>query len=385
MKTTERVARSILTILVAIHAMPAVPVLILALLLVTLGETIRTRLFASAVVLFVAVPVVLWASVRWRKRIGLVIVGVLAGAIFALLCVCYGLSPNGSALPGSRVGSHYGGAVSYKRASVANLVPEVDQVKLGTYVAAALDPFIDHDQAARIRGLILDIYREMGESEEFECLGSVMNYVYRDMFLNSRPTGHFYEYLPASGQAERLPVVLFLHGSMGNFKAYLWVWKRFADRYGFAIVAPSFGMGNWDREGGAEAIERVRQYCSSHPRMNDAEIYLVGLSNGAKGVSRAASRTPQAYKALIFISPVMEPEVLLSDRFLAGWQGRRILVLHGAADRRIPAAHVAGTVRSLSKRRIDVDARYYPNEDHFLLFSSWPRLSDDMSTWIKQE
>jgi pimeloyl-ACP methyl ester carboxylesterase len=385
MKVVPRVGRFILDVLAPTDLIVAAPILALSSLLIVRGETAQARLFGSAAVLSVAIPLVSWASVRLRRKIGFVVVGILGAAALGLLCVCYGLTPDGSSLPGSRVRSHYRGSVSYRRASVANLVPEVDQLKLGTYVFPLLDPFIDRKQAKRIRSLFLDTYHEMDESPEFECLGSVMNYVYRDLLLNSRPSGHFYEYLPQTAQGEKLPVILFLHGSLGNFKGYLWLWKRFADRYGVAVVAPSFGMGDWQRKGGEEVIQEARQYCCDHPRMNGAEIYLVGLSNGGKGISRAAGRTPQAYKGLVFISPIMEDKLLLDDPFLAGWQGRRILILHGAVDRRIPAVYIRGTAQALQKRGIVVYAKYYENEDHFLVFSSWDEISKDMFGWMNQD
>jgi hypothetical protein len=49
-----------------------------------------------------------------------------------LLAVCYCRTPTGRALPGAGADSVFTGGVSYQRASLANLVPEIVQLKLGT-------------------------------------------------------------------------------------------------------------------------------------------------------------------------------------------------------------------------------------------------------------
>jgi pimeloyl-ACP methyl ester carboxylesterase len=223
----------------------------------------------------------------------------------------------------------------------------------------------------------------MRRSEDFVRLGSVLNCAYRDMFLGSRPAGHLYEYVPPAGKdAGPLPVILFLHGSLGNFKGYLWVWKRLADRHGYAVVAPTFGAGNWYLDGGAQAVERARSYCARHPRMDAGRIFLAGLSNGGTGTSRAAAANPEGYAGLVFISPVMEPEVLSSEAFAAGWKGRRVLVLSGSEDRRIPIGYVRDAVKGMAERGAAVTSRLYPGEDHFLLFSRPEEVMRDIAAWL---
>jgi predicted esterase len=178
-------------------------------------------------------------------------------------------------------------------------------------------------------------------------------------------------------------VILFLHGSLGNFKGYLWLWKRFADEHGYAVVAPSFGVGNWSLAGGLEAIEGARQHCIDHPRMDGKRIILAGLSNGGMGVSRAASTTPAAYAGLVFISPVIERDAIGTKRFLNGWNGRRVLVLHGSIDRRIPLQYVEKAVALLEEHGVNVESKFYADEDHFLLFSAWNQVSSDIAAWIE--
>ena len=171
---------------------------------------------------------------------------VFGGLALLLLGIDYALTPDGRPLPGSGVQSCFGGATVYRRASMANLVPEMDQLILATYVVPAMDRLMDEPNTLELRGQVRAVYGEMRHCPEFECLGSVLGLTYLDLFLGDRPVGHYYEYLPAVAAQGRVPVVIFLHGSLGNFRGYLWVWKRIADEYGVAVVAPSFGTGNWD-------------------------------------------------------------------------------------------------------------------------------------------
>jgi len=331
-------SRSLLGIAVFFYIVLAMPAVTLAVLLVTGGETTHGRIFGLACILAFPAPVLLWFSsfLKKRRRWHITAACLLVLAVI-LAVICYCMTPDGNGVAGSGVKSVFVGKTSYRRASIANLVPEIDQLKLGTYVFPRIDPFIDAKQGVRIRNLFLNVYRDMRQSDDFVQLGSVLGYVYRDMFLNSRPTGHLYQYVPpAEKDGSRLPVILFLHGSLGNFRGYLWVWKRFADKHGYAIVAPTFGAGNWFLDGGIEAVEQARQYCLNHPRMDGKRIILAGLSNGGTGVSRVAAQNPTAYQGLIFMSPVMESEIVSGEAFIKGWKGRRVFVLSGSEDRRIP-------------------------------------------------
>lgn len=376
--------RFLLNVATGVYIIIGLPAIALALLLVVRGETMSGRIFGVAAIVFFPVPVLLWFATFLKRRRSLLLTTIcLLASAMLLFAACYYMTPDGRAQTGASADSIFKGEISYKKASIANLVPEIDQLKLGTYVFPRIDPYIDAARAVRIRRLFLNIYRDMQQSDEFSRLGSVMNYVYRDIFLGSRPTGHFYQYIPKlDGNNGKLPVILFLHGSLGNFKGYLWMWKKFADEHGFAIVAPSFGLGNWYLDGGVEAIEKARQYCFSHPRMDSKRIYLAGLSNGGTGVTRAAAANGGAYAGFIFISPVIEDDIILMEQFLNVCKSRRVLVLHGEEDERIPAKYVKQSVTILKKQGVNVESRFYPEEDHFLLFSKADQIRGDIAAWL---
>lgn len=377
--------RLLLSVLLCLYIILCLPIAVLAMMLIVQGETVQGRMFGWVAVLLMVVPVLIWLTSYAKRRRQLVVVSLCLVATGAILIgVCYYMTPDGRALPGACAESLFAGDTAYSRASIANLVPEIDQLKLGAYVFGKIDPYMDSARAVRVRRLFLAVYRDMQSSDEFTRLGSVLNYAYLDLFLGGRPAGHFYQYIPKTkGNDERLPVILFLHGSLGNFKGYLWVWKRFADENGYAIVAPTYGAGNWYERGGTAAIENARRSCLAHPRMDGNRIYLAGLSNGGTGVTRAAAANGEAYAGFIFISPVIEPEIISSEQFVAGCKGRRILVIHGSADERIPVKYIEQPVSLMTGRGLDVKASYFPDEDHFLLFSKPDQVRANVAAWLK--
>ena len=350
-------AKSILSIATCVYITAGLPAIALALLLVIHGETEQGRIFGLASILLFPAPVILWlTSYRNIPRLPRKASICLLVPALLLFAACYAITPDGQSLPGAGADSVFTDNLSYQRASLANLVPEIDQLKLGTYIFPRMDPYIDAARADRIRRLFMNVYRDMQQSEEFHRLGSAMNYVYRDMFLGSRPGYHYYQYIPMTRPpGDKLPVILFLHGSLGNFKGYLWVWKKFADEHGYAIVAPSFGQGNWYLPGGLDTIEQARRHCLAHPRLDGKRIYLAGLSNGGTGLTRAIAANGADYAGFIFISPVIENDIIMTPQFLAGCSGRRILVIHGRDDERIPAIRVEESVALMKKQDVHVN------------------------------
>jgi predicted esterase len=341
------------------------------------AETWRGRLFAVAALALLALPPLALRAWLERRR-ARVVPAAAAGVLFvALLLALYLASPPGRPLPGSPLRSEFLADARYRRLAIAALLPEIDQVKLGTYVAPVFDPFIDRAEARRIRDMTMRHYRALEADPQFAALGTVMPDAYDD-----RDAAHLFAYAPPHAADERLPLLLFLHGSAGNFKAYLYLWKGFADRTRTIVVCPSFGFGNWYEPGGVQAVERARAWAVANLGADEARVFLVGLSNGGTGVTRAAAAavTPRAYRGLVFVSGVLEDRILLRATAGPTWP---MLVIHGTKDDRIPVADVKRSVTRLRSHGAVVDEWLMDGEDHFLFFDRDSEVLARVADWIE--
>ena len=364
-------------ILLCVYVISTAPFAGMAALLLLVAETTGGVCTAATVLAGLCVPilVLLAVALKRHRKFVLLALGFCVVVTAGLGVVAVFQVPRGENPEAAPVQSLFLGEAQYTPLSPANLVPEIDQLKLGSYIIPAIDPVIDVDQAERIRELFGGVYREMRDDPEFEQLGSVMNYTYRDIVLAGHDTGHMYTYIPP-GYSEPLPTIVFLHGAFGNFKGYMWVWKQFADTYGVAIVAPSFGMGMWDTSDSEQTIAAAVDYCTEHPQLRSGDLYLAGLSNGGIGVMVAVARLPTEFAGYIFISPVMPPSTI-------DWTGRRVLVIHGDADRRISAADVKNAAQRLEALGADLVMYNYAEEDHFLFFSQPAAVLSDVGRWLE--
>lgn len=354
----------------------AVP-LALSLVLVGAAETARGRLFGLTATALLSLPLSVAFAFAKPSRARALLSASLLVAFATGWVTLYRLAPDGAPLPASPLRSDFLGEVRYPRGSLASLLPEIDQVALGTRIVFLVDPLIDRAEAAHIREASMKWYRPMEADPEFAALGSVMSFAYAD-----RDAHHVYAYAPPHAPTERLPAIVFLHGSAGNFKAYFYLWKRFADENDVAIVCPSFGFGNWYEPGGTDAIERARQYAVDRLDADESRIVLAGLSNGGTGVTRAAAEHPERWAGLVFVSAVVERRVVTQPSFALGFEHKRILVVHGTADDRIPVDGVVSIADEMRGAGADVDVLTVEHEDHFLFFDRPEIVLDRVRAWM---
>lgn len=170
----------------------------------------------------------------------------------------------------------------------------------------------------------------------------------------------------------------------GNIKPCLWLLAKLSDRMKCAVIAPTLGIGNWDRPGGAElAVDVAREAIESLP-IYPNRIYLMGYSNGAMGVTRAAILDPSLFAGLIYLSPVTEDELFSDKKFLSRAKDRDILFLHGRDDHRIPLNFVEGTVSRVKSLGCNVRIEVF-NDDHYLLFSQPQAVIDELIEFMSEK
>ncbi|MBI3926172.1 MAG: prolyl oligopeptidase family serine peptidase [Armatimonadetes bacterium] len=330
--------------------------------------TWRGALFGIWAVTALGVAAWYWGRLPWRRELTRPRQRALALLVVGWLGVLMGLAPGGAP---SDVGSWGSPTLRF---SPLNLVPEEELVRIG--VRGAYPP----EKARAVWRLTKDLYGEW-EGPELE---TAVHYTLTDLLGLGTGSGHAYYYVPPHFAGERLPVLIFLHGAMGNFQCYLYQWREFAQRERWIVVCPTNGFGRWYRPGGVETVERARKFSVEQLPGDEHRVMLVGLSNGATGGVRAVAAHPDHYRALVLISPVLEPDRVTSRDFLV-WadRSRRPLVIHGDADVNVSVHSVRAGVQAMRKRGVTVDFRLYPGQDHFLLFAARERVFSDLRAWLR--
>lgn len=361
---------------------PIVSLLLTGALFLFLGATPAGRSVGLSAVI---VGIVLFCSVgywdrEWFKRIRRRFYAVLLPLGLLLYLLPMFLAPSGGQPDGRVRNCFLRGNGHFSRYSPGNVVPEVDQLQVGMRLLPLGE--VDSAEARRIQSLVLPAYGEMDKDADFRELGSVMGLAYRELFHMEFRTGHYYVFMPEVTGGERIACLVFLHGMGGNMKACLWGLSKLSSRTKCAVIAPTFGFGNWDKTESAEFVTDVVREALAGLPLDPQRVFLMGYSSGAMGVTRAAIQEPDLFGGLIYLSPMTEDELFSTEQFNAATRDRRILFLHGGRDKRIPRSFVEGSVGSLKRLGCDVRLKIYGEEDHYLVFSQQAAVLDDIAEFM---
>jgi poly(3-hydroxybutyrate) depolymerase len=351
-------------------------------LLIITARTMSGRLAglaAAALLLAVGLLVfMLWTAHRDHRH--LVALGLSGVVAIGLVIVLARLAPVGRGPSGDAPGLRSVFPVTPPRPTFLDLVPEVDRVTLGAALLTRLDPWMGREHGRRIRRVLASLYDEMASDHEAGTLRSNASAPFLELIGASFDAGHYYAYVPPHAPGERLGAVIVLHGNAGNFQLFAWAWRPFADRHRFAIICPTYGFGFWG-EGGGEAVERARRHALTTLPIDEDRVFLGGISDGGNGVTRSGTIYPDAYAGLIYVSPTMVVEEVTSREFLAGWQGRPVLVLQGDDDHNVLKRDVDAAVEAMRARGVAVTYDVFPGEDHFLFFGRRDDVFDRVEAW----
>jgi hypothetical protein len=243
--------RLLLSLTRILCGVPIVSLLGLGLLFAMFSVTWKGRCVGLGTVLLgglLFVSVGYWHR-EWFKRRRKRLFTVLISAGLSLVLVPAVLAPDGGKGNSHVRNCFLGGADRFHRYSPWNVIPEIDQTSVGLHLAPLGDPYISFAKARRMRSLVFSAYEKMEQDPEFRRLGSAMGLTCRDLLHLNFVNGHYYLFLPDVGPDERIPCLVFLHGMGGNIKPYFWTLSNISTRMKCAVVAPTFGMGLWQKEG----------------------------------------------------------------------------------------------------------------------------------------
>lgn len=356
----------------------------LAALLLIVAATWDGRAFALAAICAGLAPflgALGWALDRKRWLKAAAVLGLVTVVLASLLMI---RAPSGKAAPDAKIQHLYAnGSAHFSRYALGNLLPEADQLMLCFTAASFVDPLFTASQSRSLKGMTADLYRELERDPAFHALGSTMPDVYADVLGSGIRLGHTYLYVPPGVDRTRpTPAIVFLHGSGGNFKAYLWVLSRLADRQKIILIAPSFGMGNWSQPSTDVVLDRALKTATQKVALDLTSLHLMGLSNGGLGVSQLAASHGSQFRSFIFLSPVFDEGEISSTRFATHVVGKPILILTGALDDRVPLSYVQDSAAELKRAGALVTLESFPNANHFLVFSERDALIAKLGRWI---
>lgn len=356
----------------------------LSLLLLCVGDSFEGKVFACAAMVIGATPLLACIGKELESK-RLKYLAAIGGLIGVSLTIWLAVSaPDGRRDESAKVQHRYAsGTWEFQTHALGNLLPELDQFLLGFRVVPLLDSLFTQKQATSLSDLTTEIYHELEADPDFHALGSVMPDAYADLWFGRSDQGHSFLYIPQKLDRESpAPVLVFLHGSGGNFKAYTWLLSRIADDLGMVLVCPSYGMGNWTAADSAAVIRAALQDAEKDVKLDRGRMHLMGLSNGGKGVGHAGRDMGDAFQSLTLISPVVEMLSVTSPKFVSHWKGRPVFILAGARDDRVPLQSVSYVASVMEKNGADVTLTAVPDADHFLLFSHRDEVIAMMTKWL---
>jgi pimeloyl-ACP methyl ester carboxylesterase len=114
-----------------------------------------------------------------------------------------------------------------------------------------------------------------------------------------------------------------------------------------------------------------------------ARIHILGLSNGGLAISQLATRQGSQFASITYISPVFDTGAIRSDSFATQCRERRVLVVTGSTDDRIPLGYVEENSARMTRAGAKVTLKTFDGADHFLIFSHHAQLLQVVEEWFR--
>ena len=187
---------------------------------------------------------------------------------------------------------------------------------------------------------------------------------------------------PGASPAAPAPLLVFLHGSGGPFRAYpAWLAQDAAEA-GFATAYPTWGFGDWLSDEAADRVAAVIDDAARRAPVDPRRVVLVGLSAGGMGAVWVQRRHPDRFVGVVALSgapfgPWQRLEPAVAAR--APW-----LVVHGAQDGHVPVSAARRLVQALREAGGAVDYVEHPDDDHTLLLVRRAEVVGGLLAWARE-
>lgn len=177
-------------------------------------------------------------------------------------------------------------------------------------------------------------------------------------------------------------LIMVIHGSCGWFLFYQKFFKQYWDKYKTKVVLPTFGWWNWNKEWWIKLIfDTYYDLLNKWEITKDTEVILIGISNWWLGLSRTIYFDKEnIFPKIIYVSAVMENEIIQSKEFAKNIQNKLVSIIHGKIDDRIDYINT----KYLTKYYPNISTLFVENWDHFILLNEEKLLSQEIEKIIEQ-
>ena len=200
-------------------------------------------------------------------------------------------------------------------------------------------------------------------------------------------------YVPPTASDDPLPVVVTMHGLLGNAKQHVAQanWKDTADAHGFLLVAPN-GHRSWDYTQGSVDTDYLRDVIAdvrANNCVDDRRIYVSGHSMGGFMTHRVTCDLGDVFAAGASYAAGdlsngggCTPGIDAEGQPISGWERMPIANWHGTDDGVIA---YAGGRRGIAKwvERYDCDSTPAVSEDVFGSIELWTNCLDDVAVQFR--
>lgn len=187
-------------------------------------------------------------------------------------------------------------------------------------------------------------------------------------------------YTPESAKKDEL--IMVLHGSAGGFLFYQKFFKQFWDTHNTQIVTPIFWWGNWFETGWINLIYNTyKDLVKKWNILPNTKVTLIWVSNGGTGLSRIIiTDENNIFTKIVFISWVMESDIIQSKLFEKNAQEKSFYIIHGMKDNNVPY-----------QRFLDVEKNFphlktliFENGDHYILLNEQEKIIQEINNILQE-
>jgi phospholipase/carboxylesterase len=186
--------------------------------------------------------------------------------------------------------------------------------------------------------------------------------------------GGFDLYVPESWDGrEALPLIVALHGGLGNGADFLWSWLREARSRRCLLLAPTSRGSTWSLDApelDGRALAELVEWLTARWKVDRDRVLLTGLSDGATMTLLVGLGEDAPYTHLAPISGVLHPRNFALGN-LERARAKPIRLVHGALDWLFPVSLAREAARVLEQAGADLAyheigdlSHTYPREEN---------------------